>query len=307
MNRISKIPVTIITGFLGAGKTTFINHLLRNYPDTLFALVENEFGEAAIDTKLIKGVDASHMFELKQGCICCTISDEFELILQELAERFPNVEHLLIETTGIADPGSVVQPLFRDENLKKIYAYNGTICLLDAFNFESLPEKEITTKQLVIADLVLINKSERLDIKQKGLFKKEIENLNPFTKIRFVKYGELTDFQLGDIQTKSRSEFDFLNFGHLHSHIQARALSYNNAINKEEFLRWLSYTLDIYKNKIYRTKGILCFQNEPFEYILQAVGGNFELIEGDLNFNEPKCEIVFIGRLVDADLDFNLN
>ncbi|HPE77926.1 MAG TPA: GTP-binding protein, partial [Draconibacterium sp.] len=102
MNRIEKINVTIITGFLGAGKTTFINQLLKQNSETQFALVENEFGDVAIDTKLIKGVDASQMFELKQGCICCTISDEFELVLQELAEKFPNVKHLLIETTGIA-------------------------------------------------------------------------------------------------------------------------------------------------------------------------------------------------------------
>ncbi|MBK6281749.1 MAG: hypothetical protein IPF54_02925 [Draconibacterium sp.] len=86
MNQIKKIGVTIITGFLGAGKTTFINRLLKHNPETQFALVENEFGDVAIDTKLIKGVEASQMFELKQGCICCTISDEFELVLQELAK-----------------------------------------------------------------------------------------------------------------------------------------------------------------------------------------------------------------------------
>jgi G3E family GTPase len=104
MNTKNKISVNIITGFLGAGKTTFINQILKNNPDKQFALVENEFGDVSIDTKLIKGLDASQMFELKQGCICCTISDEYELVLLELAERFPNIEHLLIETTGIADP-----------------------------------------------------------------------------------------------------------------------------------------------------------------------------------------------------------
>src|SRR5665647_3913055 len=108
MKAKNKIAVTVITGFLGAGKTTFINRILKNNPDTQFALVENEFGEVSIDTKLIKGLDASQMFELKKGCICFAISDEYELVLQELAERFPNVEHLLIETTGIADPASVI-------------------------------------------------------------------------------------------------------------------------------------------------------------------------------------------------------
>ena len=136
MARNQKIKVTIITGFLGAGKTTFINYLLKKYTDVEFALVENEFGNAAIDTKLIKGVDASRMFELKEGCICCTITDEYELVLQELAERFPNVMHLLIETTGVADPASVIRPFFRDEKLQEIYSFRGTICLVDAVKIE---------------------------------------------------------------------------------------------------------------------------------------------------------------------------
>jgi len=94
MNQQQKIAVTVITGFLGAGKTTFINQLLKNYSDTQFALVENEFGDISIDTQLIKGVEASQLFELKNGCICCTITNEYEGILAELADRFPHVEHL---------------------------------------------------------------------------------------------------------------------------------------------------------------------------------------------------------------------
>jgi len=304
LKKTSKIPLTIITGFLGAGKTTFINFLLRNYPETQFALVENEFGEVAIDTKLVKGIDASQMFELKQGCICCTITDEFELVLQELADRFPNVEHLLIETTGVADPGSVVQPFFRDENLKQIYHFNGTVCLVDAQNFDAHPEREITMKQLVIADFILVNKSEDLETEQKGLLQKEIENINPFAQICFVQYGEPTDFRLENTRTKTNTEFNFLSRSVLHSHIQTKTLTFNQSVNKEAFLRWFSYTLDIYKNQIYRTKGILCFQNEPFEYILQGVGGNFELIEGDIIVEKAKSELVFIGRLKGLDLEF---
>ena len=117
LEREGKIPVTIITGFLGAGKTTFINKLLKKESATQFALVENEFGEVAIDSKLIKGIDTSQLFELKQGCICCTITDEYELVLLELAERFPEVVHLLIETTGVAEPAPVIRPFFVDEDL----------------------------------------------------------------------------------------------------------------------------------------------------------------------------------------------
>jgi G3E family GTPase len=132
MRQKDKIAVTVVTGFLGAGKTTFINFLLKKYSELQFALVENEFGDVAIDTQLIKGVEASRLFELKQGCICCTITNEYELVLQELAERFPHVQHLLIETTGLADPAGVIRPFFREEKLNVLYTFNGTICIVDA-------------------------------------------------------------------------------------------------------------------------------------------------------------------------------
>lgn len=296
MNRTNKIAVTIITGFLGAGKTTFINQLLKNNPETQFALVENEFGDVSIDTKLIKGVDASQMFELKQGCICCTISDEFELVLQELAERFPNVEHLLIETTGVADPAQVIRPFFIDENLKEIYRYNGTICLVDALNFEKSPEKEITIKQLVVADLVLISKSENFTEKQKVAFKEILQRINLFAEIQFHELNYPQKFQLSNILQKNRTEFDFAGFSSTHSNLSTKTLQFNNPLNKEEFTRWLSYTLDIYKNEIYRVKGILCFENEPYEFILQGVGGSFEITEADELIQSENFLIIFIGK-----------
>jgi len=304
LNIKSKIPVTIITGFLGAGKTTFINSLLKQNSDTQFALVENEFGEVAIDTKLIKGVDASQMFELKQGCICCTITDEYELVLQELAERFPDVDHLLIETTGVADPSPVIQPFFRDENLKELYLYNGTICLVDALNFDTQPEKEISIKQVAIADLVLLNKSENCSEEKKNKLLHEIGRINPFSKMELVEFGDASKVRLYSIQFKQRSQFDFLSMPSSHVHIQTKTLSFSYAINKHDFLRWLEYTLDIYKNQIYRCKGILCFQNEPYEYVLQGVGGSYEIAEGNLILDDIISEVVFIGDLENIILDF---
>lgn len=303
MKKNTKIPVTIITGFLGAGKTTFINQLLQNYSKTQFALVENEFGDVAIDSKLIKGVDASQLFELKQGCICCTISNEFELVLQELAERFPNVEHLLIETTGVADPAQVVQPFFSNEDLKETFQYNGTICLVDAINFENSPEKEITIKQAVVADLVLVSKAEHFSEIQKEDFKNKLQKISPFAEIDFLS-GGLGVPDLNSLLQKTKTTFDFLRLKDLHSKIQSKTLSFNQPVNKEEFIRWLSYTLDVYKKQIYRTKGIVCFENEPFEFVIQGVGGSFEITEGDIILDKHKSELVFIGKLEDLNLAY---
>jgi G3E family GTPase len=311
MNRANKIAVTVITGFLGSGKTTFINSVLKKYPDVQFALVENEFGDVSIDTKLIKGLDASQMFELKQGCICCTISDEYELVLLELAERFPNVEHLLIETTGIADPASVIRPFFRDENLHSVYQFKGTVCLVDAINYENSPEKEITIKQIVVADLILVSKSEQLSEIQRKSFKENLKIINPFAEIEFtqstgsdflapfggkgVKNMHLTN--LSSILRNKSTEFNFTTFSKTHTNLSTKTLQFNQPLKKEQFLNWLSYTLDLYKTQIYRTKGILCFENEPYEFILQGVGGSFELVEGSDLSSDSKSEIVFIGNL----------
>lgn len=298
----NKISVTIITGFLGAGKTTLINHLLKEYCDIQFALVENEFGDVSIDTKLVKGVDASQMFELKEGCICCTITDEFELVLQELAERFPNVEHLLIETTGIADPASVIRPFFRDANLQEIYAFKGTICVVDALNFEKEAEKELKRKQVAIADLILISKSEKFSSAETDNLKKRIRQLNPLSEIIFTAYGISPQFKLNDVTFQPKFYPTFAKLKTSHSEISTQTLTFSAALNKEEFTHWLSYTIDVYKNEIYRVKGLLCFQNEPFEYILQGVGGNYELLEGEDMVSDCKSVLVFIGRLDEIDL-----
>lgn len=304
MNAKSQISVTVITGFLGAGKTTFINDILKTNPEKQFALVENEFGEVAIDTKLIKGVDASQMFELKNGCICCTISDEFEQALKELANKFPDVEHLLVETSGIADPAPVITPFFIDEDLKRQYHFNGTICLVDARYFHKYPAKKIAFRQLAVADTVIITKAEDISQIQKEKFTEELKLLNPLARYYISDFGHVSDFNPEEIQHKMKLTPDFSTENIKHEYLQVKSFRVTNPINKSQFTDWLSYTLDINKNDIFRVKGILCFENEPFEYILQGVGGRFELVEGDMILGNTDSSVVFIGQLKNVDFTF---
>ncbi len=296
MNDRHKIAVTVITGFLGAGKTTCINQLLKAHPDIQFALVENEFGDVAIDTKLIKGVDASQMFELNEGCICCSITDEYELVLLELAKRFPNVEYLLIETTGVADPAPVIRPFFRDEKLKDIYRYNGTICLVDALNFEKEAAEELKHKQIAVADFIMISKSEKMSSAEKSKLKKHISEMNPLCEIQYTTFGISSQFDFRNItfQPKYLSGFKYGKINHVE--ITSKTLTFSVPLNRKEFIHWLSYTIDVYKNNIYRIKGLLCFDGEPFEYILQGVGGNYEINEGENFLVNTNSLLILIGK-----------
>jgi len=302
MQENTKIPVTVITGFLGAGKTTLINRILKSNPGVKFALVENEFGDVAIDTKLIKGVDASQMFELKNGCICCTISDEYEQALAELAEKFPDIEHLLIETTGIADPAPVIRPIMADKNLKKLYRFNGTICLADAKNFNSYPAKQIAEKQIAVADVVIITKTEDFSPAEKEELLHEIKPFNPLAGFFVSAFGHVHDFDLNHIQQTTLRYF--LADDAPHKNLQVKTIRFEKPVNRFDFIDWLTYNLDLYKNDIYRVKGILCFDDEPYLFILQGVGGSFDLAESDDMTNTPVSEIVIIGNLEKVNLSF---
>ena len=296
------INVTVITGFLGAGKTTFINHVLKNYQNIQFALVENEFGDASIDTKLIKGIDASQMFELKQGCICCTISDEYELILLELAEKFPQVEHLIIETTGIADPAGVVFPFYKNPEIKTIFKLVKNVCLVDAKNVEKQEMREISIKQIAIADEILINKCEYFTDSQKISLSKKINEFNSLAITHFTEFGASPTFSFtSKVPFKNRI---LNNLETKHQQIQSKLITINNPVNEKHFKYWLSYHLDVYKNSIFRTKGIICFENEIYEYILQGVGSNFEIFEGESISENNTSVIIFIGINL-PDLKYN--
>ena len=302
---MQKVNVTIITGFLGAGKTTLVNVILKNNPEKQFALVENEFGEVSIDTKLIKGMDASQMFELNKGCICCTITDEYELVLQELVSRFPGITNLLIETSGVADPGTVIRPFFRDEELKKRYQFKGTICLIDALNFENCREKELLSHQVAVSDLVLVSKSELVKKESELSLIKKIRQINPFAPVEICKFGNMPEHKTNLPDMELILKPNFLNSRSKRHGIQTKTIRFNHLIDKKDFVTQFSYFSDINKGRILRMKGIIGFVNETYEYVLQGVGGSFTVEELDIIRTSEDSFLVLIKYLNEIKTNFS--
>ena len=293
-----KIRATIITGFLGAGKTTLVNHILARYPDRHFALVENEFGEVGIDTHLIKGVNASQLFELKNGCICCTITDEYEQVLLELAQKFPHVDDLLIETTGVAEPATVIRPFLSNPDIREKYEYQGMVCVIDSLHSPDSWKQPVALQQVYMADVRVVSKTDRLpdgvsisDLRL-PLISLDMSDLARMTKqhIGFT----LRNFWSGN---PGKPVLFPMTNDRLHDGIRSRTFRYPEPPVMEEFIGWLSWYMDLNKREIFRVKGIMRFRDEPFFYIIQGVGGSWEMTEGDLVLDDREGVLVVIGTM----------
>ncbi|MDX2082315.1 MAG: GTP-binding protein [Terrimicrobiaceae bacterium] len=180
---MDKTPVTILTGFLGAGKTTLLNRILTEQHGLRIAVIENEFGEVGIDHELVINAD-EELFEMNNGCICCTVRGDLIRILGNLMKRRDKFDHILIETTGLADPGPVVQTFFVDEELRDRLSVNGVVTLVDARHIvEHLDDSDEAREQIAFADVILLNKCDLVDEEALTGLETRIRSMNALAKI----------------------------------------------------------------------------------------------------------------------------
>jgi G3E family GTPase len=159
----ARIPVTVLTGYLGAGKTTLVNRILSENHGRRIAVIENEFGEVGVDHELVIGAD-EEIFETSNGCICCTVRGDLIRILTQLRKRRDRFDSILIETTGLADPGPVAQTFFIDEDLKEHFLLDAIVTLVDAHHVErQLRDSPIALEQIAFADVIVLNKIDLVD------------------------------------------------------------------------------------------------------------------------------------------------
>ena len=186
----SRVPVTVLTGFLGSGKTTLLNRILSEKHGKRIAVIENEFGEVGVDSELVIGAE-EELFETNNGCICCTVRGDLIRILGQLMKRRDKFDYILIETTGMADPGPVAQTFFLDDELKNTFQLDAIVTMVDARHFEQhVDELNEPAEQVAFADLVLLNKTDLVDAAALERIERRIRGINGTAKILRTKNAD---------------------------------------------------------------------------------------------------------------------
>ena len=307
----NRIPVTIITGFLGAGKTTLLNNIIKKNPGKKIAIIENEFGETSIDTELVVSAEGG-LFEMSNGCICCALNNDLHEVLYKILQSDKKIDHLIVETTGIADPSPITMTFLSDISIQGKFRLDGTVTLVDVLHIEQqIKEAEEPARQIAVADVILLNKyseAEKSGIKN---IEEIISRMNPFAKLISCDRSKVEGFDLLNINAFSKKNILSLDFSlakknimpkpSVHTDIESHSFVFRGTINPVVFDSWM--TILLFSSNIFRIKGILNMAAYDHKFIFQAVCSQFvgELgPEWESETRENK--IVFIGKKLDRNM-----
>ena len=305
---MNQIPVTVLTGYLGAGKTTLLNRILTEEHGKKYAVVVNEFGEIGIDNDLVVNAD-EEVFEMNNGCICCTVRGDLIRILGGLMKRQDSFDGILIETTGLADPSPVAQTFFVDEDVRGRTRLDSIVTVVDARHVvQRLEDSHEALEQIAFADIVLLNKTDLAPADELAQVETRIRSINPTAVIHRTERCEVgLDEVLGrrafDLDRILAVEPDFLSEDD-HEHddtVKSVCLRADRPLDGIRVAGWLQRLLVERGQDLLRTKGILSMAGHDKQYVVQAV---HMLMES--NFTKPwspdenrESRLVFIGRNID--------
>jgi G3E family GTPase len=326
----SKIPVTVLTGYLGAGKTTLLNRILSENHGKKYAVIVNEFGEIGIDNDLIIGAD-EEVFEMNNGCVCCTVRGDLVRILAGLMKRKGKFDAIIVETTGLADPAPVAQTFFVDEDVQNAARLDAVVTVADAkWLSERLKDAPEAKNQIAFADVIVLNKTDLVNPAELAEVEARIRAINPYAKLHRTERCQVA---LADVLERGAFDLDrileiepaFLeaddhdhhhdhdhghhHHGHDHHHghgmkhyhdedMQSLSLKSDKPLDSAKFMPWLQQLVQTEGGKILRSKGILAFTGDDDRYVFQGV---HMMLEGDhqraWREGEPReSRVVFIGR-----------
>lgn len=302
MNKIQPKPVTIITGFLGAGKTTFLNEVLQAAKQGKYAIIENEFGKESIDGELVMEV-SDNIFEMSSGCLCCSLNEDLVDLLVSLSKKASKFEELIIETTGIADPSSIAVPFLVDPLITRYYQLQRVICLVDARNIAyELASTEEARKQISFSDILLISKTDLVSPEELAHIQDLLKEINPFAHILT---GTKTHFPHQEIMAYVRNKDVHYHettpekhHEHHHHSLTSLTFTFDQPFDLPKLQHTLMVFLAVQAKDVYRVKGIVYGFGEKEKYILQSVADYLAITTADAwkENEEKRSRIVFIGK-----------
>jgi G3E family GTPase len=310
------VPVTILTGFLGSGKTTLLKRILTEQHGHKIAVIENEFGEEGVDNDLLVQESSEQIVEMNNGCICCTVRGDLVRILGDLRARRDegeiNFERVIIETTGLADPGPVAQTFFIDDEIAEYYLLDAVITVVDAQHANTqLDEHKEAMEQVGFADRLLMSKVDLVSQEQQDALRQRLMRINPRAPIRTVHFGnapidEILDIRGFNLNAVLEIDPNFLKDDE-HEHddnISSFVFTSDkpfDAVKLEDFLGGLT---QVYGPDMLRYKGVLFVKGSDRQMVFQGV---HMMMGADLGRRwqpgeKPSSKMVFIGRKLPKDM-----
>ncbi len=339
---MSLIPATILTGFLGSGKTTLLKRILTEAHGQKIAVIENEFGEENIDNEILVQDSTEQIIQLNNGCVCCSIREDLRTTLADLAEKRRKGElkfdRVVIETTGLADPGPVAQTFFMDDEIAESYLLDSILTLVDAKHAEvQLDTRQEARRQIGFADQIFISKTDLVDDASVEALIHRIKHMNPRAKQTRVNFGDVPladvfDLRGFNLNAKLDIDPDFLNAdlhaGHEHDHdhhdhdhdhgehcdhphhhahdddVKSFVFRSDKAFNPAKLEEFLGAIVQVYGPKMLRYKGVLNMKGADRKVIFQGV---HQLMGSDLGpkwmpGEKKTSKMVFIGLDLPRDV-----